>query len=322
MKTKLKYIVYVTVNLCNGKLYVGVHKTNPETFDGYIGNGIYRQQQATNDVPFHRAVRKYGYGNFRRTTIAVFDYTDDGWEQAHDLEQRIVTSTFLKSKNVYNVNLGGIGGFANQEKPVYQFDLRGKFMRKWNSIKEASREYDAIHISEVCQGRRNMCAGYYWSFDKKFKYDPVQVRKPVAQYTLSGKFIRVWESRKEVCRIFGFNNLHTIIGWKRPAGGYLWRDFTGNCSDLPPSEIMKMKKMGKLSLRNIGQYDLEGNLVKVWKDLADFKDSEFDQRYVYRATKGRQHTHKGYIFKVLQDKDIVLTSGEIQSGNNDVTGQD
>lgn len=37
-----KYIVYCTVNLINGKIYVGVHKTdNPDKFDGYIGNGVY-----------------------------------------------------------------------------------------------------------------------------------------------------------------------------------------------------------------------------------------------------------------------------------------
>ena len=40
---EIKYIVYITINLCNGKLYIGVHKTNPDVFDGYIGNGIYRQ---------------------------------------------------------------------------------------------------------------------------------------------------------------------------------------------------------------------------------------------------------------------------------------
>ena len=38
----MKYIVYITINLCNGKFYIGVHRTNPEVFDGYIGNGIYR----------------------------------------------------------------------------------------------------------------------------------------------------------------------------------------------------------------------------------------------------------------------------------------
>lgn len=37
----MKYIVYLTTNLINRKIYVGVHKTeNPDIFDGYLGNGL------------------------------------------------------------------------------------------------------------------------------------------------------------------------------------------------------------------------------------------------------------------------------------------
>lgn len=66
----MKYIVYITINLCNGKFYIGVHKTNPDIFDGYIGNGIYRDSNIKSKKNgFHAAVKKYGYDNFRRTTI-------------------------------------------------------------------------------------------------------------------------------------------------------------------------------------------------------------------------------------------------------------
>ena len=43
---ELYYIVYITINLCNGKFYIGVHRTNPDIFDGYIGNGIYNLSTA------------------------------------------------------------------------------------------------------------------------------------------------------------------------------------------------------------------------------------------------------------------------------------
>ena len=33
----MKYIVYKTTNLINNKIYVGVHRTNPDIFDGYKG---------------------------------------------------------------------------------------------------------------------------------------------------------------------------------------------------------------------------------------------------------------------------------------------
>ena len=40
MENNFKYIIYQTINLVNNKIYIGVHKTNPTIFDGYIGNGV------------------------------------------------------------------------------------------------------------------------------------------------------------------------------------------------------------------------------------------------------------------------------------------
>ena len=37
----MKYIVYLTTNTANKKIYIGVHRTEtPYDFDGYLGNGI------------------------------------------------------------------------------------------------------------------------------------------------------------------------------------------------------------------------------------------------------------------------------------------
>nr|DAR62378.1 MAG TPA: GIY-YIG nuclease superfamily protein [Bacteriophage sp.] len=35
-----KFIVYCTTCTVNNKIYIGVHKTNKETFDGYLGCGV------------------------------------------------------------------------------------------------------------------------------------------------------------------------------------------------------------------------------------------------------------------------------------------
>ena len=158
---ELKYIVYVTVNLCNGKLYFGVHRTNPEVFDGYIGCGIYRQSNANKKYPLHSAVRKYGYNNFKRTTIEIFPDTQEGLNQAYGLERQIVTSTLLKSKSVYNSKIGGQGGCNIEQRRVYKYDLNGEFLQSFKSINDAALSIDVnSDLYVIIKSIRNNCLGY------------------------------------------------------------------------------------------------------------------------------------------------------------------
>lgn len=64
----MKYIVYKTTNKINGKIYVGVHKTeDPEIFDGYIGCGVYVNSPSSylnRNYHLHNAIRKYGIEAF------------------------------------------------------------------------------------------------------------------------------------------------------------------------------------------------------------------------------------------------------------------
>ena len=77
---ELKWIFYITTNILNGHFYFGVHRTNININDGYIGCGIYRQAQAIENYPFHNAVKKYGYNNFKRETLFEFPDTEQGRE--------------------------------------------------------------------------------------------------------------------------------------------------------------------------------------------------------------------------------------------------
>ena len=72
----MKFIVYLTLCTANGKIYIGVHKTNPDIFDGYLGCGVYIKSPTSykkSKTPFQYAVKKYGIKNFIRTTIKEFN---------------------------------------------------------------------------------------------------------------------------------------------------------------------------------------------------------------------------------------------------------
>lgn len=303
---EIKYIVYITVNLCNGKFYFGYHKTNPEVFDGYIGLGIYRQNQATEDYSFHRAVRKYGYENFKRTTLRIFDTE----KEAIDFEAALVTDTVIKSGNCYNIQKGGFGGTGYTAKKVYQFALNGNFIKVWNSVKEAEMTLNLTHVSAVCRGERDSAGGFYWSYEKKFNYVPYDNSRKIAQYTPSGKFVRTWNSCKEAERELGIFNIHKAISLQRLCGEYQWRDFKGDTSDIPA--FVKKARLRDDFKREINQYDKDGNFIKTWKDIDELEIAGFKKHAVREVLKGRQKTTQGYTFK-LKDNDIVSSSEEIQS---------
>ena len=120
----MKYIVYCTTCLANGKIYIGVHKTeNPDIFDGYIGNGISIGYLLKNPkTAFQYALKKYGYNNFKRAILFIFDNEDDAYKK----EAEIVTLDFVKRKDNYNTKLGGIGG-SNYTKKIYRYHLDGNY---------------------------------------------------------------------------------------------------------------------------------------------------------------------------------------------------
>jgi group I intron endonuclease len=95
----MKHIVYQTTNLVNGKIYVGVSNGKNSS---YIGSGL----------GIKRALKKYGFDNFKRETL--FE-CDDG-DEAYWLERIIVNKEFIKFHDCYNAQVGGSSGYFHTEE--------------------------------------------------------------------------------------------------------------------------------------------------------------------------------------------------------------
>lgn len=93
------YYLYKTTNIVNGKFYIGVHTTT-NLSDGYLGSGLNLQ----------RAVKKYGKESFKKDILEYFNNEQDMFLA----EASIVTEDFLKQPNVYNIQIGGNGGFTKE----------------------------------------------------------------------------------------------------------------------------------------------------------------------------------------------------------------
>lgn len=303
----MKYIVYITINLCNGKFYIGVHRTNPNTFDGYIGCGIYRASQATKDYVLHKAVGKYGYENFKRTIIKIFPDNEEGRKQAFELEAILVNETLLKSKSTYNTALGG-RETENLMKTVYMFDLNGNYLRSFKSAREAAayiqpdnQDNARAAIKNNCLGTTSSSYGYFWSYTKEFTYKN-ECMKEVAQYTINGKFLRTFKSITEAEVALSLNNITQAIYKKGSAGGYQWRYFEGDTSDIPTLVNVKTKNL----FLPIIMFDKSGKIIKKFDCVKQCVNEypELSASQINRVLNKTIKSHKGYTFK-YQDDDIV-----------------
>jgi len=88
------YTIYQTTNLINNKIYIGLHTTD-NINDGYLGSGIFLK----------KAIKKYGYTNFKKEILYVFDNKKDMITK----EKEIVNEDFILRKDTYNMAKGGYG---------------------------------------------------------------------------------------------------------------------------------------------------------------------------------------------------------------------
>ena len=86
------YYVYEIRNVVNGKIYVGVHKSESMN-DDYMGSGTL----------LRNAIKKYGKENFTKRILYVYDNVYD----ALQCERKIVNEDFINREDTYNLVLGG-----------------------------------------------------------------------------------------------------------------------------------------------------------------------------------------------------------------------
>lgn len=89
-------------------------------------------------------------------------------------------------------------------KPVYQFDLFGDFIKKWDSITEAAEFYniDNSNIIHVCSGDQHQTKNFLWSYTKELSIPPIGLYV----YDLSGKLLSKCNNTIDIYETF-FSNL-------------------------------------------------------------------------------------------------------------------
>jgi hypothetical protein len=205
-------------------------------------------------------------------------------------------------------------------KPVIQLSPdRNFYLNTFDSAVIASKSLGISygHISSVCNGSRTTSGGYSWVFEDEFDYNLPKGRESndfyqklareialeksssakfrmVAQYTLLGDFIKIYDSILQASAITKTNktSLSQCCGGKiKSANGFMWR-FVQNS---PEAKIQSYLKTPRIDSYKIGQYNLNGILISVFNRISEashFANESAIRQVVY----GNAKTAGGYLW--------------------------
>lgn len=195
------YCVYIHTSP-SGKKYIGQTGKKPEYRWGKNGNGYLNKNDGGYTQPaFAYAILKYGWENFDHEIIAS-NLTKD---EADNFEKLLIEKLDTMNPQCgYNCREGGNSSCISEEtrkkisktlkgnviseetrkkiseslkgtrmgkdnavsKKIVQYDMRGNFIKVWDSIADAERELKIArgNIAKCCKGKWKTIAGYIWRY--------------------------------------------------------------------------------------------------------------------------------------------------------------
>lgn len=306
--------IYKITNMVNGKVYIGqsIDIKRRWTQHKKIGHNLSEHKYERDyDKVLYRAMRKYGVDSFEFSIIEECSEDELYQREQYWIEKYQSLSIYGKG---YNLTDGGAGGGGvTQMRATYQYDLDGKFVAEYISIKEATlamglnRDNGAIQ-NAIGQEGATSC-GYQWRYERFEKIEPIvhqSKQKKIAMYDLSGNFIRIFDGATDAAEYVGRTpsavTRHCCVRGIN-CGGYTFR----YCEeDNPPLciEVPQKSKYHK-NARPIAQYSKEGDLIKVYPSISCIvQDLGIDSSQIYKCcnkiTNKSGHsykTYKGFIWR-------------------------
>lgn len=229
--------------------------------------------------------------------------------------KRHTEESLKKMSKAHKGKMIGANHFASRK--VSQYDLSGNLIKIWDCMSEAGRELNINYhnIYSCCQNNRRTCGGFVWRYfedelvDKHLAWcnevpPDIHFRKCVSQYSLSGEFIRSFESMREAELATGVaDNAISMCcrNERKTAGGFIWRYHGDEITDEYLSWYNK-KASNKTSSKRIAQYSQHGELINIFESLKNASlKTGVSKSSIRRCCNGKYKTSCGFIWKYYDD---------------------
>lgn len=265
-------------NICSNTRVIGIiYRYESPSGKYYIGQTIDEKRRKVThkrlaskgvDLPFYKAIRKYGFENFEYTILFTFQSEDRERVKVvlNALEKYYISKYKRGGKILYNVTDGGDGIIGDK--------VTDKIIAYWNGKSEQEMKDWSDKIS----------------FSKS---------KPVLQFNLDGTFVKEYtniyrsevENPQEIMRC--------VRGEIYTSGGYIWK-YKDSCKDLLTKEGNLKKRYIKLGKsgppkKPILQYSKEGEFIREWPSASDVQF--VNRKSIVECLSGRNKTDGGFVWK-------------------------
>lgn len=238
----MKNCVYLFTNKINGKKYVGQTIDSESRYKQHNSTALRNDGSPDYNVPFHNAIRKYGFENFT-FEILCSDLTKeemDYWE----IYYIKYYDTLVKNGKGYNVSSGGSNGnnFAGKTdeemeeiKRKIGIKSKGRQANLGHKHSEETKEIISSKAKERFKDKtKHPMYGKKHSDESKVKNsmsrkgkrcgaEHAQAKK-VAQYSLDGQLIKVYPCIKIAIEEVGAPRISSCCkGKRKTSGGYVWK---------------------------------------------------------------------------------------------------
>ena len=239
--------VYLIKNKINEKIYIGSTINFKDRWTKHIsGKG---------NTHLFNSIKKYGLENFEFKILELVDISNNR-NLLYEKEQKWMDLYNIKNTKTFNIRFTAIPNMTKKRdisfsekmrqirlelsigsKPVNQYSLDGKFIKRWNSSSEIERVINltARNILGACKGEQLTAFGYIWKFENQpldeKKLQEIQNKRPktkgVIQKTLDNKIVNIFSSMKEASNLTGFNysRIGIACNKKLKYNGFIW-EFT------------------------------------------------------------------------------------------------
>lgn len=182
-------------------------------------------------------------------------------------------------------------------KDIYQYDLDGNFIKRWEKRKDAKKFYN-IKASLSHKGKKSV-AGFIWkaSYEGE-KIAPravKEIERPVSVYNTSGEIVKTFESIKQCCAYLGCRDTSLIVALKcnKPWRGTHVRRGSEPLIEIPPASPKK-RQVPLTPLEDIkalvGNFQVDDGAYYVYRHIRPDKNEVF---YVGIGKKPTyKHSHK------------------------------